>query len=85
MSKKKNTPYRLAPVGHKTNCPTCGVDVTVAGEGMTHYYIPKSDAVEFFTYVNINFNIMNHGVLVTGGGRTFTPEMAYELFQKRKK
>lgn len=24
-----------------TNCPTCGSEVTVGGDGETHFYIPK--------------------------------------------
>ena len=29
-----------------TNCPTCGSEVTVGGEGITHYYIPKNKNVD---------------------------------------
>ncbi len=28
-------------INSKTNCPTCGSEVTIGGEGPTHFYIPK--------------------------------------------
>jgi len=28
-----------------TNCPTCGAECTVEGEGETHYYLPKDNEV----------------------------------------
>lgn len=38
----------MIPHATVTNCPTCGVDVTVVGEGETHFYIP---VIDFDPYV----------------------------------
>ncbi len=31
----------IQQINSKTNCPTCGSEVTIGGEGPTHFYIPK--------------------------------------------
>ena len=37
---------QIDQINSKTNCPTCGSEVTVGGEGCTHYYIPLNKSKE---------------------------------------
>ncbi len=34
----------LTPEDQENNCPTCGSEVTIGGNGTTHYYIPKKSS-----------------------------------------
>lgn len=39
----KPGPGDTSSISTVTTCPTCGSEVTVGGEGTTHYYIPNSE------------------------------------------
>jgi hypothetical protein len=41
LNRMTQQPKQEDQINSKTNCPTCGSEVSIGGDGVTHYYIPK--------------------------------------------
>jgi len=64
-----------------TNCPTCGAECKVAGEGETHYYIPKNK----YTEEDMLFAFIHGGTRALKDNGKISSENFKELIDSLKK